>query len=138
VSLISELFVSSCENPRLLSPLVLAFVGDAIYGLLVRERLVLIANTSVGKLHRNSVRYVSAKAQASAVEKIEALLDEEEERIYKRGRNATVNSVPKNADVADYHKATGLEALFGYLYLSNRHERIKHLFDVIWDTIEID
>ena len=131
------MFISNCENPKLLSPLVLAFVGDAIYGLLVRERLVLIANTSVGNLHKNSVRYVSAKAQASAIDKIEAMFDEEEERIYKRGRNSAVNSVPKNANVADYHKATGLEALFGYLYLSNRHERIKHLFDVIWDTIEI-
>ncbi len=117
--------------------MVLAFVGDAIYGLLVRERLVLKANTSVGKLHRDSVQYVSAKAQAAVIDKIENVLTEEEDRIYKRGRNAAVNSIPKNANVSDYHKATGLEALFGYLYLSNRHERIAHLFDLVWDTIEI-
>lgn len=129
--------MSSCENPQQLSPLVLAFVGDAIYGLLVRERLVSIANTSVGKLHRKSVKYVSAKAQSAAIDKIEETLSEEEDRIYKRGRNASVNSIPKNADVADYHKATGFEALFGYLYLSNQHERIAHLFDQVWDTIEI-
>ncbi len=131
------MFLSKCENPQQLSPLVLAFVGDAIYGLLVRERLVLIANTSVGNLHRKSVKYVSAKAQAAAIDKIEKDLTEEEDRIFKRGRNASVNSVPKNADVADYHKATGFEALFGYLYLSNQHERIAYLFDLVWDTIEI-
>lgn len=131
------MFSKPCKNPQQLSPLVLAFVGDAIYGLLVRERLVLIANTSVGKLHRKSVQYVSAKAQAAAIDQIEGQLTEEEDRIYKRGRNASVNSVPKNADVADYHKATGFEALFGYLYLSNQHERISHLFDLVWDTIEI-
>ena len=131
------MFLSECENPQQLSPLVLAFVGDAIYGLLVRERLVLIANTSVGNLHRKSVKYVSAKAQAAAIDKIEKELTEEEDRIFKRGRNASVNSVPKNADVADYHKATGFEALFGYLYLSNKHERIAYLFDLVWDTIEI-
>lgn len=129
--------MSSCDNPQQLSPLVLAFVGDAIYGLLVRERLVSIANTSVGNLHRKSVKYVSAKAQSAAIDKIEETLSEEEDRIYKRGRNASVNSIPKNADVADYHKATGFEALFGYLYLSNQHERITHLFDQVWDTIEI-
>lgn len=115
----------------------LAFVGDAIYGLFVREKLVSIANTSVGNLHHQSVKYVSAKAQASAIEKIMDKLTEEEERIYKRGRNAEVNSVPKNADVADYHKATGLEALFGYLYLSQQRERITYLFHLIWDTIEV-
>ena len=115
----------------------LAFVGDAIYGLLVRERLVSIANTPVRNLHRASVRYVSAKAQSSAVDRLLPELSEEEERIYKRGRNSAVNSVPKNAEVADYHKATGLEALFGYLHLSNEHERIAYLFDLVWDTIEI-
>lgn len=83
------------------------------------------------------MQYVSAKAQAAVIDKIENVLTEEEDRIYKRGRNAAVNSIPKNANVSDYHKATGLEALFGYLYLSNRHERIAHLFDLVWDTIEI-
>ena len=132
-----NLFESNFENPQQLSPLVLAFVGDAVYGLLVRERVVSIANTSVGKLHRRSVKYVSAKAQAAFMDRLESVLTEDEDRIYKRGRNAAVNSIPKNANVADYHKATGFEALFGFLYLSNQHERIKYLFNLIWDTIEI-
>lgn len=111
-------------------------MGDAVYGLLVRQRLVLEANRSVGALHKESVRYVSAKAQASAVERLLVELGEDEERMFKRGRNAEVNSLPKNANVADYHKATGFESLFGYLYLSNQHERIAYLFDLVWDTIE--
>ena len=121
-----------------MSPLTLAFIGDAVYGLLVRQRLVLAANRPVGAYHKESVHYVSAKAQASAVDQLIEALTEDEQNIYKRGRNAEVNSVPKKADIGDYHKATGFEALFGYLYLSNQHERIAYLFDLVWDTIETE
>ena len=123
------------QNPRQLSPLVLAFVGDAVYGLLVRERLVLMANTAVNKLHNQSVRFVNAVSQAAAVDQILSDLSEDELTIFKRGRNSTVNTVPKNANSADYHKATGLEALFGYLYLSGNNERMVQLFDLVWDII---
>ena len=116
----------------------MAFIGDAVYGLLVRQRLVLKANQPVSALHKKSVHYVNASAQARGADAIFPLFTEEEQTIYKSGRIAEFNSVPKNANVADYHKATGLEALFGFLYFSNNHERIAYLFDLIWDTIEAE
>lgn len=111
-------------------------MGDAVFGLLVRERLISLANAPVKILHKKSVEYVCASAQAKAVQELLNILDEEELAIYKRGRNAEVNTHPKNSDIGDYHKATGLEALFGFLYLNGKNTRIQQLFDQIWDTIE--
>ncbi|MBE6807542.1 MAG: ribonuclease III [Ruminococcaceae bacterium] len=106
-----------------LSPLALAFVGDGVYSLMVRERLLCEANRPVNDLHRQSVRDVRAEAQAAAMNRLMEHLTEEEEAVYKRGRNAhTARSG------ADYHKATGLEALFGYLYLDGRIDRVRELF----------
>ena len=113
-----------------LSPLTLSFVGDAVYGLLVREKLSLI-NRPAGELHSESVKLVNATAQAKAFKLIEEMLTEDEISIYKRGRNAHVNSVPKNSSVGDYHSATGLEALFGYLHLMGNDERARELFEII-------
>lgn len=118
-------------QPKQLSPLNLAFVGDCVYEILVREALVCKANRPVNELHRESVKYVSAKAQTEAYAKIKDILTEEETAQFKRGRNAKVGHSPKSATDAEYHTATGVEALFGYLYLSNRTERIKHLFSII-------
>lgn len=115
---------------NLLSPGALAFVGDAFYGLLVREMLAEI-NRPSGELHSASVKLVKAGAQAEAFKIIEPLLGEEELAIYKRGRNTHVNSIPKNATVGEYHSATGVEALFGYLHLSDNDERARELFKVI-------
>ena len=106
-----------------LSPLALAFIGDGVYSLLVRERLLNQANRPVNELHKQSVREVRAEAQAAAMGRLLPLLTEEEEAVFKRGRNA--HSVRTGAD---YHRATGLEALFGYLYLAGRSERIRELF----------
>lgn len=106
-----------------LSPLALAFVGDGVYSLMVRERLLCEANRPVNDLHRQSVRDVRAEAQAAAMGRILEHLTEEEEAVFKRGRNAhTARSG------ADYHRATGLEALFGYLYLAGRIDRVRELF----------
>ena len=106
-----------------LSPLALAFVGDGVYSLMVRERLLCEANRPVNDLHRQSVRDVRAEAQAAAMGRIMEHLTEEEEAVFKRGRNAhTARSG------ADYHRATGLEALFGYLYLDGRIDRVRELF----------
>lgn len=113
-----------------LSPLTLSFVGDAAYGLMVREKLAEI-NRPAGELHSASVKLVNATAQAQAFKLIESVLSEEELSVYKRGRNAHVNSVPKNSSVGEYHSATGLEALFGYLHLSGKHDRAKELFNII-------
>ena len=124
-------FVDKDVKPKQLSPLNLAFIGDCIYEILVRETLVLDANRPVNDLHRESVKYVSAKAQTVAFEKIKDELTEEEMTIYKRGRNAKVGHLPKSASENEYHCATGVEALFGYLYLNNEIDRIKVLFSKI-------
>ena len=120
-------------QPRQLSPLNLAFIGDCIYEILVREALVCEANRPVNELHRESVKYVSAKAQTEAYAKIKDMLTAEETAQFKRGRNAKVGHSPKSATDAEYHTATGIEALFGYLYLSGKTERIKQLFAAITD-----
>lgn len=121
-------------DPKLLSPLALAFVGDSVYGLLVRERLVRLANRPANTLHNASVKQVKASAQAQAAERILPLLTEEERSVYKRGRNAHVSGIPKGSSCGEYHKATGLEALFGFLYLSGRTVRMQELFRLICDT----
>lgn len=117
-----------------LSMLVLAHVGDAVYELLTRTMLCTRANSSVAQLHKQTVSYVNAPAQARAAEKILPLLDAEEASVYRRGRNAKVNSVPHNADIGQYHAATGLEALFGWLYLQGRTERVEELFRAIMEA----
>ena len=119
------------DNVNLLSPSVLAFVGDAVYGMLVRTRLAEV-NRSSGDLHSLSVKYVSAVAQAEAFKKIEGALTEKELMIFRRGRNFHTGNTPKSASAGEYHAATGLECLFGYLHLSGDTERIKELFEMIW------
>ena len=111
---------------RTLSPLALAVVGDGVYELMVRERLVSAANRPNGELHKAAVAQVRAEAQADAVRRLLPLLTEEETAVYKRGRNA---HTARNSDA--YHQATGLEALFGYLYLSGEIGRIRQLFSLI-------
>jgi ribonuclease-3 family protein len=113
-----------------LSPSTLAFVGDAYYGLLVREILA-ETNRPSGELHSRSVKLVKAGAQAEAYKIIEPHLTDKEITIYKRGRNAHVNSVPKNSTVGEYHSATGVETLFGFLHLSGQDDRAKELFSLI-------
>lgn len=106
-----------------LSPLALAFVGDGVYSLMVRERLLSQANRPVNDLHKLAVKTVRAEAQSAAMDRLLPLLTEEEEAVFKRGRNAhTARSG------ADYHRATGLESLFGYLYLAGRIDRVRELF----------
>ncbi len=110
-------------TPSSLSPLTLAFVGDGVYGLMVREHLACEANRPVGTLHKASVDFVRAEAQAAAMERLLPLLTEAEEAVFRRGRNAhTTRNSP------EYHRATGLEALFGYLYLDGQRDRLRELF----------
>lgn len=119
-------------NPKAMNALALAFVGDGVYSLLVRERLATASNSQVGKLHRQSVELVNAHAQSEAVNKIIDLLTEDEISVFKRGRNANSTHHPKNSDVIEYRRATGFETLFGYLYLSGQRERIYELFRIIF------
>lgn len=114
------------------SPLVLAFLGDSVYERCVRMKLVTSSGLSAGRLHSISVKVVCAAFQAKAANEICDMLSEKELCILKRGRNAHGNTVPKSANAQDYRKATGLEALFGYLHLIGAQERIEELFDKIW------
>ncbi len=116
-----------------ISMLGLAHIGDGVYELLTRTMLCLQGHQSVGELHKLTVSYVKAPAQALAMEKILPHLTEEELALYKRGRNAHVHGVPQGASVGEYHSATGLEALFGWLYLLDRKERINELFSRIME-----
>lgn len=118
-----ERFYPEAVDVHTLSPLALAFVGDGVYSLLVREKLLCAANRQAGDLHHAAVGLVCAEAQAAAVERLLPVLTAEEEAAYKRGRNAHTARTG-----AEYHKATGLEALFGYLYLDGRLERVRELF----------
>lgn len=112
-----------------LSPVVLAFVGDAVYSLFVRERLVFNSDYKTGELNKLATAEVKATAQAEFVKEIVPLLTEEELAVYKRGRNAKKSTKSKSATVADYNASTGFEALLGYLYVIGERERINFLLN---------
>lgn len=114
-------------SPREYSPLALAFIGDAVYEVFVRAHVLAEANTSANTLHKKAIAYVKAAAQARAAKALLDTLTEDELAAFKRGRNAKSATVPKNADLTDYRYATGLETLFGYLYLSGESERLNEL-----------
>ncbi len=116
------------------SNLGLAHIGDCVYELLVRSYIICRGEQTNRNLHFATVRYVSAPAQAKAMEILLPMLDAQEAAVYKRGRNTRVNSVPKNADIGQYHAATGLECLFGWLYLNGKHDRINELFAAIMEN----
>ena len=114
-----------------LSPLTLAFVGDTVFDLLTRTELVCEANRPVNALHTMASKKVCAAAQAESLRKILPILTEDETAVFKRGRNAHTGGIPKHASSADYHYATGLESLFGWLYLKGETERIKELYNAM-------
>lgn len=116
------------------SPLSLAFVGDGVYDLLVRDYLIRQANRPVGELNKMKVSLVKCESQARFASLLMPHLSGNEQAVYKRGRNAAPKCTPKHGSVADYHSATGLEALFGYLYLNGEQERTRELFQIIIDN----
>ena len=119
-------------DAKMYNPVSLAFLGDGVYELLVRRKLLAEhGSLSANKLHKLCVAHVKAAAQSEAFLRIQPLLTEEEQSIFLRGRNANNVSVPKSATPQDYRRATGLEALFGFLYLSGRSERIEELFSIL-------
>ena len=122
-------------NADTISPLTLAFVGDAVFSLYIREMLVCDANRPVGKLHTLSVKWVKAEAQSKGMH---AILKEKETEVFKRGRNAHTSHTPKNQSGCDYHYATGFEALVGYLYLKDENERLTLLLNEVIKAIGID
>ena len=117
-------------DPRELSPLALAFVGDSVLELLVRQRLVEHHRLSAGKLNAEKVKYVSAKAQ------LEPLFTEDELAVFKRGRNASKASVAKHASPEEYRASTGFECLLGWLYLNGQLGRVHELFETLWQQFD--
>lgn len=115
-------------NPKELSPLALAYIGDAVYEMMVRTTVLTDGNMPVNRLHKRARDMVNAKAQAEFYYRVAENLTEEEEAVFRRGRNAKSYTTPKNADLMDYRHATGVEAVFGYLYLSDQTERAVSLF----------
>lgn len=129
-----EFIINGIEYDKIdinkLQPLVLAYIGDAVYEVYVRTKIVLSNKMKVNQLHRESIKYVKAAAQADIYRKIEENLTEEEKLVFKKGRNAKSNTVPKNAKISDYKYATGFEALIGYLYLSKQYKRLNELINI--------
>ncbi len=122
---------SSALHPGQYSPLTLAYLGDAVYEVYIREFLVKKGNISAHKLHDLSKKYVCATGQSIAMGRLENILSEEEKQIYRRGRNAKAYTAPKNAGITEYRRATGLEALIGYLHLMGRDARIETIMETI-------
>lgn len=120
----------SNDEARLLNPLQLALIGDGVFEVFIRN-YILAQNTglSANKIHVKAIGYVKAKSQAQVIHEIEESLSEEEQAVYRRGRNAKSPTVPKNADVRDYRMATGFEALIGYLYLIGNKERLDFILN---------
>lgn len=112
-----------------LSPVVLAFVGDAVYSLFVRERLTFYSDCKTGELNKLAVKEVNASAQALLFKEIEPLLTEEELIVFKRGRNAKKSTRSKSATVMEYNISTGFEAVLGFLYLTGNKERLNFLLN---------
>ena len=121
---------------REMNPLSLAFMGDGVLELLVRQHLVERSRLLPGKLHAEAVRYVSARSQFKEVQLIEPLLTEQEKAVLHRGKNANKATVAKHASVEEYRTSTGFECLLGWLYLKGRNERIMELMDVLWREFE--
>lgn len=120
---------------RQYSPLSLAYMGDCIFDLCVREYLLKQANMPANKLHQKSKALVNATSQSKMYKSLIDMVSEEEKAILKRGRNANSNTKAKNATMIDYKNATGLEALFGYLYLKGEQQRINELFKICLDIM---
>ena len=120
-------------DPRTYSPLVLAYIGDAVYELLIRTKVINHGSMQVNKMHKKSASLVKAETQANIIKAIQEDLTEEELAVYKRGRNAKSATTAKHATMIDYRMATGFEALVGYLYLHARHDR---LLELIQDGLE--
>ena len=126
-SYIKEQFGIAEVDIRTYSPLTLAYIGDGIYDLVIRYVIVGIGNTRAGELHKRTSQIVKAHTQAEMMEVLLPLLTEEEADIYRRGRNAKSPTMAKNATMSDYRKATGFEALMGWLYLQDEFERLVEL-----------
>lgn len=130
-------FDISDADIRTYSPLTLAYIGDGVFDLVIRTAVVGKGNTSPNQLHQRTSRIVKAHTQAQIIEYLKGTLTTEEADIYRRGRNAHSATMAKNATMSDYRKATGLEALVGYLYLTDRFERLVELIKIAVDGLKL-
>lgn len=121
-----EEYISNIDE-QTVSAQTLAFIGDAVYNVYIRSYLASISTAKSGILHKQSIKYVSAKGQSYTVDKIMDMLTEEEIAVYKRGRNTNIATVSKNVDVVEYKKATGFECLIGYLYIKKENSRLDEI-----------
>lgn len=127
INLLKELFQLEDRDMRTYSPLTLAYIGDAVYEVVIRTILVKKGNCPVNQFHKKASSLVKASAQSSMMEILEPVLTEEEHSVYRRGRNAHSPTMAKNASMSDYRRATGFESLMGYLYLKEDYERMLEL-----------
>ena len=128
------LFTQDNINPKEYSPLALAYIGDSVYDLFIRTRIIEKGNRHVTDMHREAVSFVKAHSQAVSAYALEEELTEDELRVLKWGRNAK-STPPKNADVTDYRMATGFETLLGYLYISGQDERLSYLLRKAYEAL---
>lgn len=124
------------KEPGQLSPLVLAYIGDAVYELAVRKYLVSRGGCNVNALHKEAVKYVKADTQARVLHALEGRLDETEAAVARRGRNAKSGHPPRGANVSNYRHSTGLESLIGYLYLQGKAARLDEIMDLVFGMVE--
>ena len=124
------------EDIKMLSPLVWAYMGDAVYEQYVREHLIMQGALKNGAYHRKAIKYVSANSQVKILKHLDEFLTDEEKDIVKRGRNSHPHSHAKNADIVDYKWATGFEALIGYLFLNDEKDRIFDLMQICFKYID--
>ncbi len=127
------------DNPSIYPALVLAYIGDAVYEVFTRKKLLLEhPDMPAHKLHVENIKFVKAHAQSNSMAAIEPMLCEKELAVYKRGRNAKSATVPKNANLADYRRATGFEALIGYLHLAGEEDRLNEIMETAFKNAKID
>ena len=136
VSYMNELFQMEEVDIREYSPLTLAYIGDCVYDLVIKSLVINAGNKQVNKLHQETSRLVQASAQSLMMRTMQEHLTEEEHAVYKRGRNAKSVSPAKNQSITDYRRATGFEALLGYLYLKKDYKRMLDLIKIGLDSLE--
>ncbi|MCK8826011.1 Mini-ribonuclease 3 [Fuchsiella alkaliacetigena] len=127
--------ISRPDSPHLLSPAVMAYIGDSVYELFIRSYLIEQGFKTGNQLHQEAIKYVNAEAQAELLNKLDDFLNEEEQIIVRRGRNSTSGQVPANTEVLDYRYSTAFEALLGYLYLAGKKERMLEILTRIKKSI---
>lgn len=133
-----ELFQMREVDVREYSPLALAYLGDAVFDLVVRSLVLNKGNKPVQKLHKETSAVVQASSQSKMMRVLQEMLTEEEHQVYKRGRNSKTVSPAKNQSVTDYRRATGFEALIGYLYLKREYQRMLELIKTGIDSLDED